>query len=199
MFLCLVDLLQWSPRPPPCRRAAARAVRPACRARGGLSNDRAAQAREAFAALRRLGVRCLIHQPRYSMLDRWVERDGLLDALVEEGVGCIVFSPLAQGVLTDNISTDPEDLRAQRAAVAARWGARAFPTIRSHRATIAADRPAFRPADRPSGAEMGAARRAGDFGRGGGRTSGRSTTASTRSTGQPCHSDLDESTALAAK
>ena len=63
----------------------------------GISNYRAAEAREAFAALRGLGVRCLIHQPRYSMLDRWVERDGLLDALAEEGVGCIVFSPLAQG------------------------------------------------------------------------------------------------------
>ena len=81
----------------------------------GISNYRAAQAREAFAALRGLGVRCLIHQPRYSMLDRWVERDGLLDALAEEGVGCIVFSPLAQGVLTDKyLDGIPEDSRAQR-------------------------------------------------------------------------------------
>jgi len=81
----------------------------------GISNYRAAEAREAFAALRRLGVRCLIHQPRYSMLDRWVERDGLLDALAEEGVGCIVFSPLAQGVLTDKyLDGIPEDSRAQR-------------------------------------------------------------------------------------
>ena len=81
----------------------------------GISNYRAAQAREAFAALRRLGVRCLIHQPRYSMLDRWVERDSLLDALAEEGVGCIVFSPLAQGVLTDKyIDGIPDDSRAQR-------------------------------------------------------------------------------------
>jgi L-glyceraldehyde 3-phosphate reductase len=60
-------------------------------------------------------VRCLIHQPRYSMLDRWVERDGLLDALAEEGVGCIVFSPLAQGILTDKyLDGMPEDSRAQR-------------------------------------------------------------------------------------
>jgi L-glyceraldehyde 3-phosphate reductase len=81
----------------------------------GVSNYRAAEAREAFAALRRLGLRCLIHQPRYSMLDRWVERDGLLDALAEEGVGCIVFSPLAQGVLTDKyLGGIPEDSRAQR-------------------------------------------------------------------------------------
>ena len=65
--------------------------------------------------MRGLGVRCLIHQPRYSMLDRWVERDGLLDALEEEGVGCIVFSPLAQGVLTDKyLDGIPEDSRAQR-------------------------------------------------------------------------------------
>ena len=65
--------------------------------------------------MRGLGVRCLIHQPRYSMLDRWVERDGLLDALAEEGVGCIVFSPLAQGVLTDKyLDGIPEDSRAQR-------------------------------------------------------------------------------------
>jgi L-glyceraldehyde 3-phosphate reductase len=81
----------------------------------GISNYRAAEAREAFAALRSLGVRCLIHQPRYSMLDRWVERDGLLDALAEEGVGCIVFSPLAQGILTDRyLDGIPEDSRAQR-------------------------------------------------------------------------------------
>ena len=81
----------------------------------GISNYRAAQAREAFAALRQLGVRCLIHQPRYSMLDRWVERDGLLDALAEEGVGCIVFSPLAQGMLTDKyLHGIPEGSRASK-------------------------------------------------------------------------------------
>ena len=81
----------------------------------GLSNYRAAQAREAFAALRGFGVRCLIHQPRYSMLDRWIERDGLLDALAEEGAGCIAFSPLAQGVLSDKyLDGIPEGSRAER-------------------------------------------------------------------------------------
>jgi L-glyceraldehyde 3-phosphate reductase len=50
--------------------------------------------------LRYLGTPCLIHQPNYSLLDRWVE-DGLLEVLTDEGVGCIVFSPLAQGLLTD--------------------------------------------------------------------------------------------------
>ena len=55
---------------------------------------------EAARILRELGTPCLIHQPRYSMFDRWIE-GGLLDVLVEEGIGCIVFSPLAQGQLTD--------------------------------------------------------------------------------------------------
>ena len=81
----------------------------------GISNYRSAQAREAFAALRGFGVRCLIHQPRYSLLDRWIERDGLLDALAEGGVGCIVFSPLAQGILTEKyLDGAPEDSRARR-------------------------------------------------------------------------------------
>jgi len=56
--------------------------------------------RQAANILRDLGTPCLIHQPRYSMLDRWVE-DGLLDTLESEGIGSIVFSPLAQGQLTD--------------------------------------------------------------------------------------------------
>jgi L-glyceraldehyde 3-phosphate reductase len=66
----------------------------------GISNYRPAETKQAAAILRRLGTPLLIHQPRYSMLDRWVE-DGLLDVLGSEGVGCIVFSPLAQGQLTD--------------------------------------------------------------------------------------------------
>jgi L-glyceraldehyde 3-phosphate reductase len=56
--------------------------------------------RRAVEMLRCLGTPCLIHQPNYSLLDRWVE-DGLLEVLTDEGVGCIVFSPLAQGLLTD--------------------------------------------------------------------------------------------------
>ncbi|SFQ68323.1 L-glyceraldehyde 3-phosphate reductase [Hymenobacter arizonensis] len=66
----------------------------------GLSNYQPAEAREAFRLLRELGTPCLIHQPKYSMFERWVE-GGLLDLLEEEGVGCIPFSPLAQGLLTD--------------------------------------------------------------------------------------------------
>ena len=63
----------------------------------GISNYRLPEAREAVSILKRLGTPCLIHQPNYSLLDRWVE-DGLLDHLHAEGVGCIAFSPLARGL-----------------------------------------------------------------------------------------------------
>lgn len=66
----------------------------------GISSYDAAQTKQACAILKQLGTPCLIHQPKYSMFVRWVE-DGLLDVLGEEGVGCIAFSPLAQGLLTD--------------------------------------------------------------------------------------------------
>lgn len=66
----------------------------------GISQYTAAHAKQAIDILRRLGAPCLIHQPRYSILGRWVEEDGLLDLLEREGVGSIVFSPLAQGILT---------------------------------------------------------------------------------------------------
>jgi L-glyceraldehyde 3-phosphate reductase len=66
----------------------------------GVSNYDAETTRRASKLLREMGTPCLIHQPRYSMLDRWIE-DGLLDVLAEEGIGCIVFSPLEQGQLTD--------------------------------------------------------------------------------------------------
>ncbi len=66
----------------------------------GISNYNAEETREAVEMLESMGTRCLIHQPRYSMKDRWVE-GGLLDVLEEKGVGSICFSPLAQGLLTD--------------------------------------------------------------------------------------------------
>ena len=66
----------------------------------GISSYSPEYTREAARILRELGTPCLIHQPSYSLFDRWVE-DGLLDVLSEEGIGCIVFSPLAQGLLTD--------------------------------------------------------------------------------------------------
>jgi len=77
----------------------------------GLSNYTAEQTSEAVGILKSLGTPCLIHQPRYNMLDRWVE-DGLLDVVEEEGMGCIPFSPLAQGLLTDKyLDGIPEDSR----------------------------------------------------------------------------------------
>ena len=80
----------------------------------GVSNYSPEQTRQAAKILRDLGTPCLIHQPRYSMLDRWVE-DGLLDVLEEEGIGCIVFSPLAQGQLTNRYLTGiPDGARASK-------------------------------------------------------------------------------------
>jgi len=67
----------------------------------GVSSYSSAKTREAAAILRALGTPLLIHQPSYSMINRWIERDGLLDTLEEVGAGCIAFSPLAQGLLTD--------------------------------------------------------------------------------------------------
>lgn len=66
----------------------------------GISNYTPDQSLRASEILQELGVPCLIHQPRYNMFDRWIE-DGLLDVLEEKGIGCIPFSPLAQGLLTD--------------------------------------------------------------------------------------------------
>lgn len=80
----------------------------------GISNYKAEEAAQAIAMLRSLGTPCLIHQPKYSMFERWVE-DGLLDVLGKEGVGCIPFSPLAQGLLTNKyLRGIPEDSRAAK-------------------------------------------------------------------------------------
>jgi L-glyceraldehyde 3-phosphate reductase len=80
----------------------------------GISSYSAEKTREAAALLRELGTPLLIHQPSYSMLNRWIEND-LLDALEELGVGCIGFSPLAQGMLTDKyLDGVPEGSRATR-------------------------------------------------------------------------------------
>jgi L-glyceraldehyde 3-phosphate reductase len=81
----------------------------------GISNYSPEKTAEAAQILRDLGTPCLIHQPSYSMFNRWVE-DGLLDTLDTEGIGCICFSPLAQGLLTDRyLGGDiPEDSRAAK-------------------------------------------------------------------------------------
>ena len=78
----------------------------------GISNYPAEQTKEATEILKKLGTPCLIHQAKYSMFVRWVE-GGLLDVLEEKGVGCIAFSPLAQGLLTDKyLNGIPENSRA---------------------------------------------------------------------------------------
>jgi L-glyceraldehyde 3-phosphate reductase len=87
----------------------------------GISNYPADTAAAAFKILQQLGTPCLIHQPKYSMLDRWVEKNNeavnknLLQVVEEHGVGCIVFSPLAQGLLTDKyLKGIPADSRVGR-------------------------------------------------------------------------------------
>jgi L-glyceraldehyde 3-phosphate reductase len=80
----------------------------------GLSNYSAAQTRDAISILKSLGTPCLIHQPKYSMFERWVEAE-LLNVLKDEGVGCIAFSPLAQGLLTDRyLNGIPKSSRAAK-------------------------------------------------------------------------------------
>jgi L-glyceraldehyde 3-phosphate reductase len=80
----------------------------------GISSYSAAKTAEAYAILRELGTPLVINQPSYSMLNRWIEQD-LLDTLSELGIGCIVFSPLAQGMLTDKyLEGIPEGSRATR-------------------------------------------------------------------------------------
>jgi len=80
----------------------------------GISNYKPEEAARAIQILKELGTPCIIHQPKYSMYERWIE-DGLLDLLGNEGVGCIPFSPLAQGLLTDKyLKGIPEDSRAAK-------------------------------------------------------------------------------------
>ncbi|MQY13450.1 L-glyceraldehyde 3-phosphate reductase [Streptomyces sp. RB5] len=79
----------------------------------GVSSYTAEKTREAAAILREMGIRPLIHQPSYSMINRWTEDDGLLDTLEAQGMGCIAFAPLSQGMLTDKyLKGIPEGSRA---------------------------------------------------------------------------------------
>ena len=124
----------------------------------GISSYSAEKTREAAAIMRSLGTPVVIHQPSYSMLNRWIEPE-LLDALEDEGIGCIAFSPLAQGLLTDryldgipegsrasrNLSLSPDQLTEQTLGEGA--GAER-------------DRGAARPDARPAGGRLGPARRA---------------------------------------
>jgi len=80
----------------------------------GLSNYPADMAAEAYDILAKMGIRCLIHQPRYNIFDRWIE-NGLTDVLDNKGMGCIAFSPLAQGMLTGRYLNDiPSNSRAAK-------------------------------------------------------------------------------------
>ncbi len=80
----------------------------------GISNYKADEAKTAIEVLTKMGTPCLIHQPKYSMFERWVE-DGLLNVLEENAVGCIPFSPLAQGLLTDKyLKGIPKESRASK-------------------------------------------------------------------------------------
>jgi L-glyceraldehyde 3-phosphate reductase len=89
-----------------------RAVRSGKALYAGISNYSAEQTTQAARIMRELGTPLLIHQPSYSMINRWIE-DGLLDVLEEAGMGCIVYSPLAQGLLTDRyLKGVPADSRA---------------------------------------------------------------------------------------
>ncbi|WP_030544893.1 L-glyceraldehyde 3-phosphate reductase [Streptomyces albus] len=95
--------------------ALATAVRQGKALYAGISSYTAEQTREAARILRSMGVPALIHQPSYSMINRWIEDDALLDTLEAEGMGCISFAPLAQGLLTDKyLNGIPEGSRAAR-------------------------------------------------------------------------------------
>lgn len=81
----------------------------------GISSYNSERTRAAARILKDLGTPCLIHQPSYNILNRWIERDGLLDTLDDEGIGSIVFTPLAQGMLTGKyLNGVPEDSRASQ-------------------------------------------------------------------------------------
>lgn len=108
----------------------------------GISNYRNEEAEKALRTLKQLGTPCLIHQPKYSMFERWVE-GGLLDILEREGVGCIPFSPLAQGLLTNKyLGGIPTDSRAAKPHGALQESAITEDRIRQIRAldAIARDR-----------------------------------------------------------
>ncbi|QPP06793.1 L-glyceraldehyde 3-phosphate reductase [Streptomyces bathyalis] len=95
--------------------ALATAVRQGKALYAGISSYNSQRTREAAALLREMGVRPLIHQPSYSMLNRWTEEDGLLGILESQGMGCISFAPLAQGLLTDKyLQGVPEGSRASK-------------------------------------------------------------------------------------
>ena len=150
----------------------------------GISSYSATKTKEAATIARELGTPLLIHQPSYSMLNRWIEK-GLLDELEEQGMGCIVFTALAQGLLTDRyLDGVPSDSRAAREGSTIGEGHLDEATLTA-RAPAQRDRRGPRSEARPAGAAVGAARPAGHL-RGDRRVLGgsSSTPTSTRSTGR---------------
>ncbi len=123
----------------------------------GISSYNSERTREAVAILKDLGTPCLIHQPSYSMINRWIERDGLKATLAELGIGSIAFSPLAQGMLTDEIPQGHPRGQPRRAGQVAESGAdlgqgdRRYRQAEQHRQTP-------RPEPGADGAGLGAAR-----------------------------------------
>jgi hypothetical protein len=128
----------------------------------GISSYDAERTRQAAAILRDLGTPLLIHQPSYSMLNRWVETEGLLDAAAELGIGVVGFTALAQGLLTDRyLDGIPEDSRAARDPEFDKsWlNEEMIARLRA----LKRDRVPARPEPRPAGAGLGASGRAPDL------------------------------------
>ena len=127
----------------------------------GISSYSADRTEEAARILREMGTPLLIHQPSYSMLNRWIE-GGLLDVLEREGVGCIAFSPLAQGVLTGKYANGiPAGSRASQDSSLSRD--QLSDKTLAHVARAGQDRRRARPDAGPARAVLGAARPAGDL------------------------------------
>ena len=123
----------------------------------GISSYSPEKTREAAAIMRALGTPLVIHQPSYSLLNRWIEPE-LLDVLEREGMGCIGFSPLAQGVLTDRyLDGIPEGSRAAREGTALSRGQLTERDAREG-ARAERDRGRPRPDARADGARLDAAR-----------------------------------------
>ena len=128
----------------------------------GISSYSAERTAEASAIMKRLGTPLLIHQPSYSMLNRWIEKD-LLDTLEREGIGCIAFSPLAQGVLTGKyLGGVPEGSRASRNGSLS--SDQLSEETLAHVRALAEYRPPARPDARADGDLVGAAGQAGHLG-----------------------------------
>ena len=112
----------------------------------GISSYNSEKTREAAAILKDLGTPCVIHQPSYNMINRWVERDGLKETLKELGIGSIAFTPLAQGMLTGEV---PQGHPRGQPRHPGQVAAPGVPERARHRATSARSTPSPSAAARP--------------------------------------------------